>query len=158
MRSSTKTKTRTGSEVKDPQKKAVLEMVWEEIINDPDISSSTLYDKAREIAPDLIDELSVRQFHARYPLQVHKKIAQSRKKKAKAGGNGKTEVEGEDDNVKRIRVAKPSEIKREHLRRLFLKYAEAAAGAEGVAEAFAVMREADNYVDEAIKTLGVSSS
>jgi hypothetical protein len=61
---------------------AVMEMVQSELQNDPDTSSTDLYDKARKMNR-AIGRLSLRQFHARYPLQV-KRLSAMRKRKRSA--------------------------------------------------------------------------
>jgi hypothetical protein len=47
----------------------IMEFVRREIAKDPDISSTSLYEKAKKLDRS-ISRLDLRQFHARYPLQV----------------------------------------------------------------------------------------
>lgn len=61
----------------------VLEMVREELIRNPSIGSQELYQRAKEMAPE-IAKLSTRQFHALYPLKVRRQMAQI------AGGGRRT--------------------------------------------------------------------
>lgn len=53
---------------------AVMEMVEETLRENPDYSTKDLKLKAEEIDED-IEELSIRQFNARYPLQVRRKLS-----------------------------------------------------------------------------------
>jgi hypothetical protein len=62
----------------------IMDMVRKEIAKNPSISSQALFDKAKK-ADKQIGDLSVRQFHARYPLQVKRAGAIARK----AGGRGR---------------------------------------------------------------------
>lgn len=52
----------------------VMEMVEEELQENPDISNKDLKLKAEEI-DEGIEELSARQFNARYPLQVKRQLS-----------------------------------------------------------------------------------
>lgn len=52
----------------------VYEMVEKELRKNPDIDNADLYEKAKEIDKG-IAKLSPRQFNARYPLQVKRKMA-----------------------------------------------------------------------------------
>jgi hypothetical protein len=47
----------------------VMEFVRREIAKDPDVRSTSLYEQAKKVDRS-ISRLSLRQFHARYPLQV----------------------------------------------------------------------------------------
>lgn len=58
----------------------VLEMVEKELERDSGASTSDLFELAKRIDPEM-KELSIRQFHAKYPLQVKRKTAM-----AKGGG------------------------------------------------------------------------
>lgn len=62
----------------------VMEMVEEVLRENPDVSNSDLKTRAEEIDEE-IESLSARQFNARYPLQVKRKLATDREE---GGGNG----------------------------------------------------------------------
>ena len=64
----------------------VMSMVRAELDENPDVENKVLFEKATEIDEE-IGDLSLRQFHARYPLQVKRQKAQaksSRTKKSKS--------------------------------------------------------------------------
>lgn len=73
----------------------VMEMVEKELAAAPDTSTTELFELAKRLDPAM-KELSVRQFHARYPLQVKRKKSlakgggrrkkQKKQKKASSGG------------------------------------------------------------------------
>jgi len=70
----------------------VMDMVRKEIEKDPSVASEALYEKAKKVDRS-IGDLSVRQFHARYPLQVKRARANARKRRggtaaAKKAGRG----------------------------------------------------------------------
>ena len=64
----------------------IMDMVRREIVKNPSISSEQLYEMAKK-SDSSIGGLSVRQFHARYPLQVKRAAANARK--ARRGGAAK---------------------------------------------------------------------
>jgi hypothetical protein len=61
----------------------IMEMVRREIQKNPSVSSEELFEKAKKVDRG-IGDLNVRQFHARYPLQVKRAAANARK--ARSGG------------------------------------------------------------------------
>lgn len=63
----------------------VMEMVRKELEASPDASTTELHEKAKTVDPAMKD-LSIRQFHARYPLQV------KRKKSLAEGGGRRTKT------------------------------------------------------------------
>lgn len=65
----------------------VLEMVEKEIRKNPDVDNETLFNKAVEKDKG-VSKLSSRQFNARYPLQVKRRLANE----AKASDNGKAKA------------------------------------------------------------------
>lgn len=60
----------------------VMDMVRKEIDKNPDIKSQELYDKAKKLDSSL-GSLSVRQFHASYPLQVKRARKAGKRRAAK---------------------------------------------------------------------------
>jgi hypothetical protein len=63
----------------------VLAMVREEILKNRAITTSDLFAKAKKLSKE-INALDIRQFHARYPLQVKRMLAT---RKRRAGGAAK---------------------------------------------------------------------
>lgn len=61
----------------------VMAMVEKEVRKNPGVNSSDLFEKAKNLAAGL-GELTLRQFHARYPLQVKRRMALARS--GSAGG------------------------------------------------------------------------
>jgi hypothetical protein len=61
----------------------IMDMVRKEIQKNPSVSSEELFEKAKKVDRG-IGSLNVRQFHARYPLQVKRAAANARK--GRAGG------------------------------------------------------------------------
>lgn len=73
----------------------VMEMVEEELRKNPDISNKDLKLKAEDIDAD-IENLSARQFNARYPLQVKRKLA-AEQQPSEDGGAPKATAEAEQE-------------------------------------------------------------
>jgi hypothetical protein len=71
----------------------VMTMVEKEIARAPGTSTTELHELAKKVDPTMKD-LSVRQFHARYPLQV-------KRKKSLGKGGGRRKKSGSGDTKKR---------------------------------------------------------
>lgn len=130
------------AEVKD----AVMDMVRKELEKNPDAENRDLYEKATKV-DDSIADLTLRQFHARYPLQVkrqraQKKSGKSRKKKKTSASTG------------RGRKAARADVDRDKVRATLLKFAKDVSSAEGQASTLIdVLQSVDDYVDEVIKAM-----
>lgn len=108
----------------------VLEMVEEELREDPDVSNDELQEQAAEIDPR-IGELSPRSFNARYPLQVKRKMS---KEKTEEGAS----EAGSDDT-------------RAEVRAVLLDFAKDVVGAEDRGDAIDVLMNVDEYVDRVME-------
>ena len=109
----------------------------------PAASVDELFEIARGINPGMV-ELSKRQFHARYPLQVKRKMNPGKRRKrrrvqatAKGGGAGRR-----------------ADGSREAVRSTLLKFATELAGAEERKDVVRVVANVDRYVDEVLKATG----
>ena len=126
----------------------VIDLVTRELERDPDISVESLFEKARAADP-AIGELSLRQFHARYPLPIKRRKSQGkrprkpRKGRAPARSAAKPKSRG---------AAK--ETPRDEVRRIFLEFAGDLARAESRASIVEVLARVDEYVDRALETSG----
>lgn len=115
----------------------VMAMVERRVKKNPDVSNQELYGKATEINSD-IGKLTLRQFHARYPLQVKRKIAMGgeTKLKKKQAARGKKEAKAQPD--------------REAVRKVLLALVKDVAGANK-GEIVDVVAGIDEYVDKVLK-------
>ena len=66
----------------------VMDMVRREVAKNPDVKSGVLYEQARKLDRSM-SSLSLRQFHARYPLQVKRAMALGGGKRRKKPANGR---------------------------------------------------------------------
>lgn len=109
----------------------VMEMIEEELRENPDVSNDVLQEKAAEIDPR-IGELSPRSFNARYPLQVKRKLKQEEKENAPTR---KTKGDG-------LEAAVRAEL---------LQFAKDVAGAGDRAKVIDVLTNVDEYVDRVME-------
>lgn len=120
----------------------VMKMVERELDRDPDISNEALYEKARKVDGS-IGDLTLRQFHARYPLQVKRRRAAASgrsKKRTSASGRGRAR-----------KAARASGGDREAVREVLLRLAREVGAAEGKAAMIDLVVGLDRYVDEVLK-------
>lgn len=130
----------------------VMEMVGQELDRDPNISLDALFEKARAIDPAM-GSLSMRQFHARYPLPI-KRSRSPRKKSGKGGAKGTrrgaTKGGASSGKSAQGRAGTP----RDEVRKIFLDFAGALARAESRASIVDVLASVDQYVDRALQKAG----
>lgn len=125
----------------------VMKMVRKELEKNPDIENQQLYDKAKKIDGS-IDDLTLRQFHARYPLQVKRQRAQ------KAGGRKKKAKSRKRAAADRSRSgAGAGTVDRDRIRDTLVRFAREVAAASGKAEMIDLITDIDEVVDEVAKAL-----
>lgn len=129
------------AEVKDK----VMDMVRKELDENPDAENKELYEKATKVDGSIAD-LTLRQFHARYPLQVKRQKAQksgggSRKKRSSSGRGGGS--------------GKGPDVNRDKVRATLLQFAKDVSSAEGQASTLIdVLENVDDYVDQVVRAVG----
>lgn len=109
----------------------VMSMVDQEIRKNSDITTRELYEKAQKVDGDIAN-LTIRQFNARYPLQVRRKLAppRPRRRRRKKGG---------------------SDEGRKEVRKVMLDFARNMASAEDMSEVVDLVAGVDKYVDRVMK-------
>lgn len=117
----------------------VMQFVEKSLADNPEITTSELYEAAKEVDAG-VEQLSLRQFNARFPLQVkrrksHAKPGRKRTRKRR-GSRLSREVEGRQ---------------RDQVRDIFLQFASDLSAAEERKELVKVIAQVDRYVDEAIR-------
>lgn len=117
---------------------AVMDMVREKIKKSPDISTQELYEQAQKVDKG-VGDLTLRQFHARYPLQVKRQMAprKSASRRSKRRGRRK----------------KAAEVDRGAIRERLLGFAKDLTAAQNTAGVVDVIANVDEYVDEIVKVL-----
>lgn len=117
----------------------VMAAVEDALKKDPDASVQDLYEKAKSVN-SAIGKLTLRQFNARYPLQVKRRMSSKgpgKKKRPRATRKrSRAAAEGGD---------------RDRVRQTLLRFAGDVAGAEERKELVQVLSNVDRYVDEVLK-------
>jgi hypothetical protein len=125
----------------------VMAFVRETLEKSPKIKLDELFERAKEVSTS-VAELGKREFNARYPLQVKRRLAlasQSRGslRKRAAGGS----------RSRRAAAAK-AEASRMAVREVLLRFATDLAGAEERKDLVKVLAGVDHYVDDILKGVG----
>ncbi len=136
----------------------VMDMVRKELERKPSISSEELHQKAKKVDRS-VGSLSVRQFHARYPLQVKRMRAigkRGRKRAAAAPAGKKAAKRGPGRPPKSAtRAAAPaSGDARGAVRAVLLEFAREVASAEAKADVIGVIGRLDTWVDRVQRAVG----
>ena len=121
----------------------IMSFVEAEMKKDPEISSSDLFEKAKGAVVAARD-LTIRQFHARYPLQVKRKASLS------AGGTRRRRRKKAPGPRKRGGAA----ANRDAVRGALLQFASDLSAAEERKDLVKVLARVDDYVDEVLKAAG----
>lgn len=129
------------AEVKDK----VMDMVRKELDRNPDAENRELYEKATKVDGSIAD-LTLRQFHARYPLQVKRQKAQ------KSGGGSKSK---RSSSGRGGGSGKGADVNRDKVRATLLQFAKDVSSAEGQASTLIdVLENVDDYVDQVVRAVG----
>lgn len=143
----------------------VMEMVRKELDANPDVSTQDLFDKAKRIDSGL-DDLNIRQFHARYPLQIKRRRAVSqgggrrggraRKSAPAAAPAAAPESASRPRRQRRARGGRATAQAggRDDVRSILLEFAGEIASAEGKVDVVRVIGGIDGYVDRVISAAG----
>lgn len=107
----------------------VMAMIEKEIKANPDVKNPELKKKAEKLDGS-IGKLSARQFNARYPLQVKRKLNPPKRRRRSGGGSRKRGGRG-----------------RENVRAVLLDFAREVAAADGKAAIVDLIAGVDTYVD-----------
>ena len=121
----------------------VMSAVEAALKENPSANVDELFEIARGINATM-GELSKRQFHARYPLQIKRKMNPGKRRgrrRAKTAAQGGAKRRGASGS-------------REAVRSTFLKFATELAGAEERKDVVRVVANVDRYVDEVMEATG----
>ncbi len=122
----------------------VMEFVERELKKDPKIGSSDLFKKAKKVSRT-VSGMTIRQFHAKYPLQVKRRLAPKKPRKARKAAVKKPTPR---------RAAKTAGGNRNAIRAVLLSFAKDLSAAESQAATIDVMANLDKYVDRVVKAAG----
>lgn len=119
----------------------VMQFVEKELEANPDITTSELHEKAKKKDKG-VAKLSLRQFNARFPLQV------KRKKSLAAGGGRRKRRRA------RERLRRTAELNRDAVRDVLLQFASDLSAAEERKDVVQVVARVDRYVDQLLEAAG----
>ena len=128
----------------------VMAMVEEALEKEPGIDNTTLHDRVKSKFPH-IGKLTLRQFHARYPLQVKRRKA----RKSKSDGKTKTKTtrapRKRASTRSRKSATKAAGDGRDAVRQILLGFAADLSAAEDRSQVVKVLANVDRYVDKLVK-------
>ena len=124
----------------------VMQFVEAELERNPEVATSDLFEKAKKVDTGL-SKLSLRQFNARFPLQVKRKKSLATPGKASRKG-------GARKGTPRGGARRASQDRRDAMREVFLRFASDLAGAEERKDVVRVLAGVEAYVDEGLKAAG----
>lgn len=123
----------------------VLGAVEAALRENPEATVDELFEVAKKV-DSAVAQLTKRQFHARYPLQVKRKLAPPRPRKPRKPKPAARKSAG----------AKPAVAARDAVRSSFLRFASELAAAEARKDVVRVVAGVDRYVDEVLEATGRS--
>jgi hypothetical protein len=125
----------------------VMTFVERQLKKDPKISSKSLFERAKKM-DSTVARLSLRQFHAKYPLQVKRRLAP--KKRGKKRAPKKTAAA---PRARRAPARRPSRNEAA-IRRVLLRFAKDVSAAKGKTETIEILANVDRYVADIVKAAG----
>jgi predicted lipid-binding transport protein (Tim44 family) len=146
-----------------------MQFIEKELKINPKATAKELQQKAKAVS-EAVGKLSVRQFHAKYPLQIRRKLAPKKPRRAapKAKAAPKKPRRAAPKKPRRAapkaraapkkpRSAAPKataargQVNREAIRDTLMTFAKDLSDAEGKSETIAVLRKLDTYIDAIIR-------
>jgi hypothetical protein len=124
----------------------VMSFVEETLRKNPEIQLADLFERAKKVSAS-VQNLSKRQFNARYPLQVKRRKSQARRgRRSTPRGSGASAP-----SRVRARSSGAGEDPRSAIRRVFLQFATDITGAEERKDLVRVLADVDRYVDQVLE-------
>lgn len=128
----------------------VMEMVEKELKKNRDISNTELLEKAAKVDSN-VEELTPRQFNARYPLQVKRAMKPAKRSRKKATTANRTRKRATMKPRSQRRSNATDGKQRDGVRDVLLQLAKDVGNAEGKGDVVDVVAGIDAYVDRVIK-------
>jgi hypothetical protein len=120
-----------------------MTFVERQLKKDPKTPSRKLFERAKKMDP-AVARLSLRQFHAKYPLQVKRRLAPKRRTKKRAPKSAAAPRAGQAP----ARRAAGDEAA---IRGVLLRFAKDVSAAEGKTETIEILANVDRYVADIMK-------
>lgn len=142
------------------QEDRVMALVEKELDANPNVSNQELLEKAKKLNP-AVGRLTLRQFNARYRLQIKRRRARERPSPtpapaAAARRRARAPVAAAAQKPRAARAtgaprSTPAGVDRDRIRGVFLRFAKDLARAEGKAEMVDLIGSVDKHVDQVIR-------
>lgn len=129
----------------------IMDMVRRELVENPDVDNAVLYEKARELEPEAMQDVDRRQFNARYPLRVKRFELKARKPKSDDSTPRRRRKSRKPTPETMAAPASPPanrKLPREGVRDILLRFAQDMANAEGRGQLVSVVAGVDQYVEQ----------
>ena len=127
----------------------VMQLIEKELKKNPKATAKELQQKAKAVSAS-VGKLSVRQFHAKYPLQVRRKLAPKKPRRAAPKKPRRAAPKRPRRATPKARAAR-GQVNREAIRNTLMTFAKDVSAAEGKSETIAVLGKLDNYIDAIIR-------
>lgn len=131
----------------------VMQYVERELAKNPDVSNDTLLEGAKKIDKS-VTELTPRQFHAKYPLQVKRRAGKGgakKKKKSTAKASRRGGASRSRRATKRKSATTTSSAGEDRVRGVMMKFARDLSSADSQVETIEVLSNMDRYVSDIMK-------
>lgn len=151
----------------DTDSQQIMEMVEDALEKDPSTGSRDLFERVKERFPS-VGDLSIRQFHARYPLQIKRRKSlneegaqksprrrptRSRKRAAPRARNSGRSGRQERRSVARAPGETSSAQARARMRAILMDFATELASVDAKADVVKVLAGTDRYVDQLMSAI-----
>ncbi len=127
----------------------VMQLIERELKKNPKATAKELQQKAKAVSAS-VGKLSVRQFHAKYPLQVRRKLAPKKPRKAAPKKPRRAAPKRPRRAAPKARAAR-GQVNREAIRNTLMTFAQDVSAAQGKSETIAVLGKLDNYIDAIVR-------
>ncbi len=143
----------------------VMQLVEKQLHKDPKTSNADLFKKAQKVDA-AVGKLTLRQFHAKYPLQVKRRLAPKKPKKrgskprrsapraSRKPGRKPGRKPAAKTTAKTAKTRARSGANREAVRGSLLRFARDISSASNKVETIEILANIDKYVDEVLKAAG----
>lgn len=122
----------------------VRDLVEKALRRNPKVTNQDLYARAKKVDPS-VGKLSLRQFHAKYPLQVKRR--RSPKKRRRTNGRKPAAA------AKRAPKAASGAVNRDAVRKSLMRFAKDVSAAQNKTETIDILSNVDRYVDDVVKAV-----
>jgi hypothetical protein len=121
------------------QVERVRDLVRRALVTDPNVTNKVLFERAREVAPEVVKDLSLLQFHARFRLPIIRNEMAPRERKP---------GERPSRRPRRRPAPRPAGSIRADLRELLVKFAVDLEAASNRSELIRVVANVDKVIDD----------